>query len=145
MFQITNDRFQHFLFSHLPSLKALDVEEHVVGYRCGAVLLHPLMPLLIEGIREIRKAWHHLLADNLDAHAAQFRGSCNAILQGHLPQEVLLLEAVQTNSPLDRVIAVHFSSFNCMPDFFATSYLFLWQTYISESLSLRGRGLFAFP
>jgi hypothetical protein len=104
--EVALDGCHAFLLREQAVLVALGVEEHVVADGLCAVLLHPAMPLVIEGVAEIREGRHHLLGQALDTQRADAGCGRDALLEAQFPEEVFLLEAVQADTPLDRVRAL---------------------------------------
>ena len=95
------DRGHLFLRGEPAARVPLGVQEQVRGDGRGAVGLHPSVPRLDELLAEVRVTGDRLFRDDLDAVSADASRGCDAILERHGAEEVLLLEGVQADAALD--------------------------------------------
>src|SRR3712207_6473076 len=93
-FYISYNTLQRLIVGHEPTFVLVHVEEHVVANGGAAILRHHLVPALEPGVAGVGEAGRHLLADDLDPWDVQPGGGGDNILQRHLAQEILFLEAV---------------------------------------------------
>ena len=85
---------------------SLGVQEHVVDRRGGAMGVHELPPLRVEGVRQVGlagqgEAGEHLLGQGLNAQGADLGGCGDAVLEGEGAVGVLVLVRVQADAALD--------------------------------------------